>query len=430
MHWARRADRPVRSARRRPTPIDQPPDGYPMFNDDPNTRSNLKTPTSTEANAVETRFFTFGDETQPFRLQSGQALAPVTLAYEMYGELNEARDNVILLFHTLTGSHHAAGYNPGIPEIGDRWTDECKLGWWNDFIGPDRALNTDRFCVLCVNYIGGCYGSTGPSSINPRTGKPYGSQFPAVTITDIVDSQVQLLDHLGIDKLHGVTGGSLGGMASLTFAVRYPERVDIVAPIASGHTVSTLQRIHNFEQIFAIEKDPHFHGGDYYGGPAPDDGLELARMIAHKTYVSLHTLADRAGHQVGQEDDEFSHYRISSPIESYLLHHVKKFVRRFDANSYLRILEAWQHFDLLQNQGGSSLEEIFEQCRHQQYMVFSIDSDVSFYPEEQADLVRLLKHVGIPAQHITVHSDKGHDAFLLEPAMFTPHLVYTFENGW
>ena len=221
---------------------------------------------------IATQFFTYGEPGDPVRLGSGATLDQVTLAYEICGELSPERDNAVLVFHALTGSQHAAGWNPQVPGVGDRWTEECKPGWWDAFVGPGRALDTDRFAVICVNYLGGCYGSTGPSSLDPVGGRPYGSAFPAVSFHDIVDTQVRLLDHLGIDRLHAVVGGSVGGMMCLSLATRYPQRVSIVIPIAAGLRATALQRIHNFEQKVAILHDPDFAGGDYYDDEPPRSG--------------------------------------------------------------------------------------------------------------------------------------------------------------
>jgi len=380
----------------------------------------------TDLDSVESSTFTFaGEGEEPFCLRSGESLAPVTLAYEVYGELSPARDNAVLLFHALSGSQHAAGYNAAVEGVGDRWTDECQVGWWEGFIGPGKALDTDRLCVICANYLGGCYGSTGPASISPATGQPYGSTFPHLTFADIVDSQVRLLDHLGIDRLHSTIGASVGGMMCLDLATRYPERVGIVVPIATGMSTTPLQRLHNLEQIYALERDPHFARGDYYRSQAPLDGLALARMIAHKTFVSLHALEDRARLEVQGPARVAGWYGISHSLESYMLHQGHKFARRFDANTYLRILDAWQGFALAD---GGEPEELFSRCGHQRYLVFSIDSDVCFYPDEQEDLARALKRAGVDSMRITVHSDKGHDAFLVEPQLFTPHLTHTLNS--
>ncbi len=368
---------------------------------------------------VQTRFATFEDG---LPLHDGSRLVPVTVAYEVYGEVNEDRSNVILLFHALTGSQHAAGINTGVPGIESRWTDELHIGWWDGFIGPGRALDTDDFAVVCANYIGSCYGSTGPASTNPETGRPYGSDFPRVDLADLVDSQIALLDHLGIDRLRAAIGGSIGGLMALSLATRYPDRVEVVIPIAAGLGVTALQRIHNFEQSLAIENDPRFRGGDFYGGPTPHRGLALARMIGHKTFVSLHAMEERARSEVVDRNETGGYVQITNPLESYMWHQGTKFVKRFDANSYLHILELWQTFDLLGQADATDLTELLSKCVGQQFMVFSIDSDVCFYPDEQEELAAALKAAGVAVRRITVHSDRGHDAFLLEPELFAPHL--------
>jgi len=363
-----------------------------------------------------------------FTTQSGETLEEVTLAYELYGDISEARDNVIVVFHAITGSQHAAGINRHIEGIDGRWTEEVHRGWWDGFIGPGRAMDTDRYAVLCVNYLGGCYGSTGPSSVNPATGKRYGSMFPRVTLTDIVDSQVRLLDELGIEKVHAVTGGSVGGMMASTFAVRYPERVDVVIPIASGLHTTTLHALLNFEQMMAILRDPNFAGGDYYDGPHPDVGLSIARAIGHKMFVSLSALSERAKVEVVQNVD-LGGYEITSPLESYMLHHSEKFVDRFDANTYLIVMRIWQHFDLVKEVGGASMAEVLSRCTRQRWQIFTVDSDVCFYPEEQTEMYSTLQAAGVPVRRFTLHSDKGHDSFLTEPHLYEA-LIQDVLGGW
>jgi len=360
----------------------------------------------------------------------GGALSQYTLAYEMYGKLNADRSNVVLVFHAMTGSQHAAGFNPDVPGLDGRWTDELHEGWWDGMIGPGKAIDTRKFCVICANYIGGCYGSTGPASINPKTGKPWGSQFPVIRVGDIVDSQMRLLDFLGIHRLHATIGASLGGFLALSLSTQYPKRVRTVIPIGTGPETTILQRILNFEQVTAIEADPFFLGGDYYGEgqQPPAIGLALARRIAHKTFVSLDDLRERARSEVVSQKPPFGWYEMNHSVESYMLHHAQKFVRRFDANSYLRILDAWQWFNLLTENHAKHYEELFARCKNQNYLVFSIDSDSSFYPVEQARLVQLLKQAGLPVMWITVHSDKGHDSFLLEPDLFTPHVEHALNS--
>ncbi len=379
---------------------------------------------------VKTRLYRFGDKQNPFVFRTGEKLESVTLAYETYGELSPAKDNAVLVYHALSGSQHAAGVNRSVPAAGRLWTEELHRGWWDDFIGPGKAIDTRRWFVICANYIGGCYGSSGPVTRNPRTGKPYGRSFPTVMMGDIVDSQVQLLNHLGIDELYAVIGGSLGGLCAVNHATRYPARVRRVVLIGAGIATSVLQRIYNYEQICAIEEDKYFQGGNYYGRKRPDRGLTLARMISHKTFVSLEMMAARARKEVVRpEEDKDKWYWMSHPVESYLRKQGLKFVKRFDANTYLRIIDAWQRFDLLQDAEGKNFREVFRRCRQQQYLVFSIDSDACFHPDRQEQLCRELKSAQVPFKHITVHSEKGHDSFLVEPDLFTPHISYMLGEG-
>ncbi len=375
---------------------------------------------------AKTQLFTFASKTRPHKLMCGEKLESVTVAYETHGRLNKDRSNAILVFHAMTGSQHVAGHCSAIPGLGTRWTPECYGGWWDDFVGSGKALDTDRFFVICANYLGGCYGSTGPSSVYPVKGRPYGASFPTVRMADIVDSQVKLLDHLKIKKLHACIGGSLGGVLCLVLATRHPTRVRQVVPMCSGSRVTTLQKLLNFEQIHAIEHDPNFRAGNYYDGPRPDRGLSLARKIAHKTFVSLEALERRAKRELKQSSDDFSWYHIRHPIESYMLHQGKTFVERFDANTYLRILDAWQYFDLAAESGAGDIQSALRRCARagQRFLVFSVDSDVAFFPHEQEVLCEELREAGAGVTRITVHSDKGHDSFLLEPRLYTPHLDY------
>lgn len=369
-----------------------------------------------------THFFTLPAGRTPFLTKEGSALPQLCVAYETWGAPNAARDNAILVFHAMTGSQHAAGWNPEVPGIGARWTEDCRTGWWDDFIGDGKPIDTSRFFVICANVLGGCYGSTGPASTDPRTGRPYGGSFPRISISDMVRAQMALLDHLGIERLHAAVGGSIGGLMVLELAMRFPQRLARAIPIASGMEVTTLQRIHNFEQIAAIQNDRNFRGGDYYDGEAPAEGLALARMIAHKTFVSLEMLAGRARDEISADVEHLGTYELSDRHESYMLHQGKKFTARFDANSYLRIVEAWQRFvcpllDAADPVTDPSWKKI-------PFLLFSIDSDVCFYPEEQERLAALLSRHGAPCLRTTVHSAKGHDAFLLEPELFAPHLHY------
>lgn len=375
---------------------------------------------------TRTKFFETGSPAEPLRLRDGGLLPGARIAYETWGELNADRSNAILLFHALSGSHHAAGHNPSIDGVGDLWQPELHDGWWEEMIGPGKALDTGKYCIICANYLGGCYGSTGPASVNPETGTPWGSAFPAVTAADQVEFSAKLLDHLGVGVLHAVVGPSVGGLAALTFATRFPDRVRNVVAIASGYKTTVLNRLILFEQILAIENDPYFNGGDYYDESPPLYGLALARMISHKTFVHLDAIETRARQDVVQPDDVLAWYRVRDQFQSYMLHQGKKFVKRFDANTYLRIIDMWSRYDATHEGDAETPADLFERARlaGQRWLVFSIDSDFCFYPEEQAELVKHLETAKVDVMHIIVHSDKGHDSFLLEPDLYTPHISW------
>ena len=356
---------------------------------------------------AETRFFDLGS----FKMRSGDLLPRVRLAYELYGEINSAGDNLILLFHALTGSQHAAGHTESVSGV-DRWVEENQTGWWEGFVGKGMAVDTDRFAILCVNYLGGCYGTTGPPSINEETGRQYGPDFPAVELADIVDSQLPLLDHLGVRKVRAAAGASVGALLSLSMAARHPDRVAGVIALAGGLGATTLHRMLNFEQKLVILNDPNFAGGHYYEGEFPAAGLALARIISHKAFVSIDAIRSRARAEV------IDHPYVTHPIESYFWHQGEKLVIRFDPNSYLRIIDAWSNYDLLTDTGAASYEDALSVCRGQNWHVFTIDSDACFYPEEQRQLVEALRRAGVDVDWTKVSSAKGHDAFLTEPALF------------
>jgi homoserine O-acetyltransferase len=379
---------------------------------------------------TRTQFFETGNIDEPIRLREGGVLPGVQVAYETWGELNADRSNAILLFHALSGSHHAAGLNPGIEGVGELWQEELHSGWWEEMIGPGKAFDTDKYFIICGNYLGGCYGSTGPSSVNPETGTRWGRSFPEVTAADQVEVFSRLLDHLEIDVLHAVVGPSVGGLVALTFATRIPDRVRNVVIMASGFKTTVLNRLILFEQILAIENDPHFNGGDYYDTDGPLYGLVLARMISHKTFVHLDAIERRARQDVVQSDDVLAWYRVRDQFQSYMLHQGKKFVRRFDANTYLRIIDLWSRYDATEEGDADTPEALFERAclAGQRWLVFSIDSDFCFYPEEQAELVKHLETAKVDVMHITVHSDKGHDSFLLEPDLYTPHIAWVLDK--
>ena len=380
------------------------------------------------SHATKTRFLEIGS---PFPLRDGGTLPQVRIAYETWGELNAEKSNAILVCHALSGSHHAAGRNASIEGVDQLWQEEMHAGWWDDMIGPGKAIDTKKHFVICANYLGGCYGSTGPGSVNPETGRHWGSSFPAVTATDQVNALALLLDELGIGALHAIVGPSVGGLVALSFATRLPERVRNVIAIASGFKTTVLNRLILFEQILAIENDPHFNGGDYYEGEAPTYGLALARMISHKTFVHLNSIERRARKDVVQPDDVLAWYKVRDQFQSYMLHQGKKFVQRFDANTYLRIIDLWSRFDATLEGDAETPAALFQRSRaaNQRWLVFSIDSDFCFYPEEQAELVKHLERAKVDCMHITVHSEKGHDSFLLEPNLYTPHIAWMLERG-
>lgn len=377
----------------------------------------------TENTQVETLFQTIATAENPFYFRSGESIDHAEIAYETYGTLNDTKSNAILLFHAFSGSQHAAGFNPEV-KGNEFWTPECHEGWWNLFIGPGKALDTDLYYVICANYIGGCYGSTGPSSINPATGKPFGPEFPHVSVRDVVESQVRLLDHLEIEKLRAVVGPSTGGLACVNFATVYPDRTELVIPISTGVKTTVLNRIILLEQILAIENDPFFKAGNYYDDEPPETGLALARMISHKCFVHLNAIERRANKDVVQPGDRFSWYQAHDHVESYMLHQGRKFTDRYDANTYLRICEMWSRYDHVGEGDADSPDYLFARSKDagHQYLIFSIDEDYCFYPEEQAALVGQLKSADVAHLYITVHSEKGHDSFLLEPELYTPHI--------
>jgi homoserine O-acetyltransferase len=375
---------------------------------------------------TRTKFFQIGSPDEPVRLRDGGMLPGATLAYESWGELNADGTNAILLFHALSGSHHAVGFNPEIEGLGELWQPELHDGWWESMIGEGKAIDTSKYFVVCANYLGGCYGSSGPATINPATGTAWGASFPAVTAADQAQVFSALLDHLGVGVLTAVIGPSVGGLVATTFATRFPERVRNVIAIACGFKTTVLNKLILFEQILAIENDPHFNGGDYYEDEPPLYGLALARMISHKTFVHLDSIEKRARQDVVQPDDILAWYRVRDQFQSYMLHQGKKFTKRFDANTYLRIIDMWSRYDAAHEGDAETAADLFERSRlaGQRWLVFSIDSDFCFYPEEQADLVKHLEAAKVDVMHITVHSEKGHDSFLLEPDLYTPHIAW------
>lgn len=366
--------------------------------------------------AVSTKFL---DLSSPFTLSDGQLLNGVCVAYETYGELDDNAGNAVLLFHALSGSQHAWGWNPDVPGTHGLWKEENHTGWWNHLIGPGKPFDTDQYFVVCANYLGGCYGTTGPMSPHPDDGGPWGSRFPAVTIQDQAAIQARLLDALGIERA-AVAGPSVGGLAALSFAVQFPERTKCVISIGSGYKASIEQRLSLFEQALAIELDPNFNVGDYYGGEAPKRGLALARIIGHKSFVYQEGLEARARKEIGNDCGMLSWTKLTRSTQSYMLHQGTKFAERFDANTYLRVVNMWAEFDIREQEQTDSFTRALMPCARGKvpFLVFSIDTDCCFKQAEQEDFHQQLLDAGVPSEFHLVHSGKGHDSFLLEPELY------------
>ena len=347
---------------------------------------------------VETKYF---DIAEPIDLDSGKILNNVTVAYETYGELNKEKSNAILICHALTGDAHAAGWHEG-----DR-----KPGWWEIVIGPGKAIDTDRYFVICSNVLGGCKGTTGPSSINPKTGKEYGLDFPVITIGDMVKVQKKLIDSFNITQLAAIIGGSMGGMQVLEWMVSYPEMMKKAIPIATAAMSSPQQIAFNEVGRQAIFSDPDWNSGNYYEtGLKPENGLSLARMIAHITYLSDESMDIKFGRDL-QDKDEISYdFSIDFQVESYLKHQGETFVKRFDANSYLFITKAVDLFDLSQN---NSLIDGFKDIKAK-VEIISVDSDWLYPTEQSTEILTALHANNVDATFSEIKSNYGHDAFLLE----------------
>jgi homoserine O-acetyltransferase/O-succinyltransferase len=362
--------------------------------------------TRQESGVVQTLEHTFDE----LLLQSGEHLGPVTLAYETYGRLNEAKSNAILVLHALSGDANAAGYHAYAK----------KPGWWDDMIGPGKAFDTDQYFVICSNVIGGCAGSTGPASINPKTQKPYALDFPILTIRDMVHAQSKLLDFLGIDRLLAASGGSMGGMQALEWLACFPRRVCSIMPIATTAKHSPQQIAFSEVGRQAIMADPHWKHGCYYGGPLPAKGLAVARMVGHITYMSDKSMEEKFGRQSNGGNQPFK-FMGDFEVESYLHHRGNAFVKRFDANSYLYITKAMDLYDPAQ---GRKLSEVFRGC-DAHVLVIAFKSDWLYPPYQSHDIVRACKQAGVEATYCEVDSTYGHDAFLLEVEEET-HLIKHF----
>lgn len=370
---------------------------------------------------VEKQSFVYGDPPNNQLLESGLELSPITIAYETFGELNQNKDNAILICHALTGDSHVAGQYVDDPP-------DAPPGWWDFMIGPGKGIDTDRYFVICSNVLGSCMGSTGPASINPATGKPYGLDFPMVTIGDMVDSQKQLLTHLGIKKLCSVIGGSVGGMQVLEWCVRYPEMVRSAIPIATTMRHSALAIAFNEVARQAIMADPSWNKGNYYNEDSgPHHGLAVARMIGHVTYLSDEAMRRKFGRQLQDKEDFSFNFGGDFQVESYLRYQGSKFVKRFDANSVLYLTKAADYFDL---KNVENTEESLNDLNQEQskFLVISYTSDW-LYPTYQArELVQALKRSRQDVSFCEIEADCGHDAFLIADPRLT-NLIRGFLDG-
>ncbi len=364
-----------------------------------------------EIGIVETKYYQHGE---PLILESEAVLEELVLAYETYGTLNSANDNAILICHALSGDAHAAGYHKG----------EKKPGWWHGAIGPGKAFDTDRYCIICSNVIGGCKGSTGPGSINPKTGKPYRLSFPIVTIADMVNAQRLLIDHLGIARLHCVSGGSIGGMQALQWAVSYPHRIASCIPIAATHRHSPLQIALDEVGRQAIMADPNWREGNYDNDSSPANGLSVARMIGHITYMSDRSMEQKFGRS--RKKKEYGYvFTQEFEVEGYLRYRGDSFIQRFDANSYLYITKAMDYFDLGKD---GELVQALKHVKDVQFLVIAFSSDWLYPAYQSKEIVKALKMNGLNVTYCEISSDYGHDAFLTEFEEETRLIRHFLEN--
>ncbi len=352
---------------------------------------------------VEKKFFNFAEPPNQMVLENGKKLGPITIAYETYGLLDPEKRNAVLVLHALSGDSHAAGYYD---------PDDPKPGWWDIMIGPGKGINTDKYFVVCANILGSCMGSTGPCSINPETGMAYGLHFPVVTIGDMVEAQKALMDHLGIEKILSVVGGSIGGMQVLEWCARYPDRVVSAIPLATTTRHSALAIAFNEVGRQSIMADPNWNNGDYYAGEKPNLGLAVARMIGHITYLSDESMRLKFGRRLQDKSDFSFNFDADFQIESYLRYQGKKFVDRFDANSFLYITKAADYFDLRKQYGNGSSVEAFSKTKAK-YLVVSYTSDWLYPTYQSRSMVKAMKKNGLDVSFCEIEAEWGHDAFLL-----------------
>lgn len=339
---------------------------------------------------------------EPLTLKSGAVLPEFDLIYETYGELNAEKSNAVLICHALSGTHHVAGKH----SLDDKYP-----GWWDNLIGPSKPLDTNRFFVIGVNNLGGCHGSSGPSSTNPKTGKPFGASFPIVTVEDWVNSQAMLADYLGIEQFAAIVGGSLGGMQALHWSIAYPERIRHALVIASSPNLTAQNMAFNEVARQAIMTDPEFYGGDYYEHNAiPRRGLRIARMLGHITYLSDDAMGEKFGRRI-KDKIKYS-FDVEFEVESYLRYQADKFADSFDANSYIRMTRALDYYDPALDFGGD-LSKALSKAKAK-FLVLSFTSDWRFSPERSKEIVKALLDNEHTVSYAEVTAAHGHDAFLME----------------
>ena len=349
----------------------------------------------------------------PIELELGGRMGPIDVEYETYGVLSARKDNVVFIAHALTGDAHAAGWDKDTEKNGRTWR-QRKPGWWDAVVGPGKAVDTSRYFVICPNVLGSCYGTTGPASVDPRTGRPYGLHFPMVTVGDWVKLHARLLDALGITRVRAIVGGSIGGQQALEMALACPERVERVVVLASAARLSAQGVAFNAVGRYCILNDPNFADGDYYGhDKGPDAGLAAARMLAHITYLSDEGMHEKFGRRLQRNSEQQAGFGIEFAVDSYLDYQGRAFVERFDANSYLYITRAMDYYDAAAAWGGGSL---IEACRRVKAsaLVVSFNSDWLYPPGDCKDLAMALARTGVPVTYAEVPSRFGHDSFLVE----------------
>jgi homoserine O-acetyltransferase len=352
---------------------------------------------------VEKKSYTFAHPPQEMILESGAKLGPITLAYETCGTLNASKDNAILILHALSGDSHVAGYYSN---------DDPKPGWWDIMVGPGKGIDTNKYFVVCSNILGSCMGSTGPFTINPDTVLPYALDFPMVTIGDMVRAQKFLIDHLGIEKLLAVVGGSIGGMQVLEWCVKYPDMVAAAIPLATTTRHSALAIAFDEVARQAIMADPNWNNGNYYMGSKPDLGLAVARMIGHITYLSDESMRHKFGRRLQNRRDFSFNFDADFQIESYLRYQGTKFVERFDANSFLYITKAGDYYDFENQYGEGSAVKAFSKTKAK-FLVVSFTSDWLYPTYQSKAMVQAMKKNGLEVSFCEIEAKWGHDAFLL-----------------